>query len=404
MFKRRYPIFLLVLFASLGVLSCLFEAEDFLDLENSFFVSQVHASGIDEEGDQLGAALAVGDFNGDGFEDVAQGAPGEDGEAGAVLIFLGSEGGITTGTMVTHADAGEAAEDGDRFGAAMTVGDFNFDGFEDLVVGAPGEAPGADPASGAVFVFPGGVAGITQGFMLTQADAGGSNDAGDEFGFAMATGDVDGDQFEDLIVGAPGDAPDGGPRSGSVCIYPGTHNGLIPGQGYAISQSNVAGETNEEGDRFGEAIETGQFNGFGGVDIGDGFADLAVGAPGEVANPRSGAVYLFLGDRAGIGIDSDGDGVGGDGFQLLSTAAGLALRDGDRFGAELGVGDSNNDGVLPVGTTTPGPSSCSWPTRRGGSPRPSSSPRARRVGATSRATSSDQPWPLASSIRMASRS
>ncbi|MGH7253971.1 MAG: VCBS repeat-containing protein, partial [Nitrospiraceae bacterium] len=149
-------------------------ADEVLNLNESFFVTQADVGEVNEQGNQSGAAITDGDFNGDGFVDLAVGSPGEgpDAGSGAASIFLGSEAGLTTGSFITQAAAGADDDEEDRFGAALFAGDFNGDGFEDLVVAAPGEAPDTDPRSGAVFIFPGSEEGITAGFMITQTAAG----------------------------------------------------------------------------------------------------------------------------------------------------------------------------------------------------------------------------------------
>ena len=146
--------------------------QGFVNLNDSFFITQTDAGGSNEAGDEFGAAVFPGDLDGDGFEDVVVGAPGEGLGSGAVFVFFGSEAGATIGgSSITQSDAGEVSEAGDQFGAAVTSGDFNFDKIEDLVVGAPGEALGLGPRSGAVFVFLGTASGFAPGFLLTQTDA-----------------------------------------------------------------------------------------------------------------------------------------------------------------------------------------------------------------------------------------
>jgi hypothetical protein len=114
--------------------------------------------------------------------DLAVGAPGDDvgaaADAGAVSVFLGVVGG-TGGTSQTVVQ--DNPEAGDRFGAALVVGEFNGDGFEDLVVGAPGENVGATSDAGAANVLFGSAAGLTAGQTLLQDNP----ETGDQFGAAL---------------------------------------------------------------------------------------------------------------------------------------------------------------------------------------------------------------------------
>ena len=106
-------------------------------------------------------ATVMGDFNGDGFDDLAVGSPYEDvgtkSDAGAVNIIFGAPAGITTaGNRWIHQDsAGIAgvAGPGDRFGWALAAGDFNGDGFDDLAIGVPGEDVSSKIDAGAINII-----------------------------------------------------------------------------------------------------------------------------------------------------------------------------------------------------------------------------------------------------------
>src|SRR5262249_43809175 len=141
------------------------------------------------------AATAVkGDFNGDGFGDLAIGAPGENNGAGVVHVLKGSAAGlITPGSQIWSQNSNgnaDTAEPGDEFGRSLAVGNFNGDGFADLAIGVPGENGGA----GAVHVLYGSANGLTalKSQLWTQASAGvGDNpESGDHFGQTLAAGNV----------------------------------------------------------------------------------------------------------------------------------------------------------------------------------------------------------------------
>ena len=260
--------------------------------------------GTSESGDDFGLSTLLVDLNSDQCADLVVGAPGENNGAGSVTVLYGSPAGVgTTGarsfTENTLFGPGSAARS-EVLGSALTSGDLDGDGFTDLVAGAPGEVVQGEPAAGGVFVLWGAAGGLTTGrfgtSLVTQSGSAvpGTPEEADEFGSAVAAGDVNGDGLDDLVAGVPGE--DGG--RGIVQVLPGVTSGLgsEPGVSYGQGTPGVPGAA-EAQDRLGASVATGDATG-------DGIADLAVGAPGENGNGDSrlgaGAVSFLRGSSAGL--------------------------------------------------------------------------------------------------------
>ena len=177
-------------------------------------------------GDRFGTSLTTGDFDGDGFEDLAVAAPMEDikgrANAGMVNVIYGSPLGLTSeGNQSWHQDRPgilDQAEVLDRFGWTLSAGDFDGDGHDDLAAASPFEDVNGMRDAGAVNVIYGSPEGLTAaGSQFWHQDSPGILDqaeAIDLFARALAVGDFDGDGLDDLAVSAPyedyNDQRDGG--------------------------------------------------------------------------------------------------------------------------------------------------------------------------------------------------
>ena len=307
--------------------------------------------GTAERGDQFGSALAAGDFDNDGFADLAVGVVHEGVGtaigAGAVNVLYGSAGGLTgSGSQLFWQGAGGvagAAETEDEFGYALATGDFDNDGFADLAVGVHFESIGSASGAGVVNVLSGSAAGLTgSGSQLFRQGAGGvlgAPEESDQFGSSLAAGDFDNDGFADLAIGAPLETVNSIQLLGSVNVLFGSTGGLTGSGSQLLSegQNGLPGNP-ENADQFGWSLAAGNFNN-------DGFADLAVGLRGEDFD--AGALIELPGSATGL----TGSGAG----VFRQGAGGVAGRSelGDRFAHALAAGDFDNDGFADLAIGAP---------------------------------------------------
>jgi hypothetical protein len=240
------------------------------------------SGGTNNTDDAFGNALAIADFDRDGYDDVAVGIPGEDlthTNQGMVVLYKGTATGFVTWHTITEDTLAAAPANGEKFGSALTAGHFDTDGFLDLAIGAPGEVDGGIPA-GAVFVLRGDGHDFSLMWTLTQGAVFGEGSfPGDQFGAALAVGDLAGVNRHAVIVGAPGNKTTfAGPTTGSVFAFQFNEDGTMLYKPTRIS----AGAS---GDQFGASLEVGSM-------AGNSRRDVAVGAP---STGGVGRVYLLSG-------------------------------------------------------------------------------------------------------------
>ena len=323
--------------------------------------NQVYSGSFDPA--QMGWSVdSAGDVNGDGFEDVIVGARGWDTpggifDEGAVLVFLGSASGIagfdpSTAHAVIQSTGGNA-----EFGSSVAgAGDVNGDGFDDIIIGAPLASPSGLEVSGAAYVFHGGPLGITA---TTTADANAlleSKQLEAHMGHSVASaGDVNGDGFSDVIVGAnlygePFNPPipnQGAGRQGAAFVFLGSATGIVgnePANAHAQLVPWAANTPAQINSNFAASVA-----GVGDVN-GDGYGDVMIGSPAwnrsqpwpglDTGNPpEEGAVFLYHGGPSGITGSN-------------ATDANTRI-EGNQLGAFFGnavsaAGDVNADGFADI--------------------------------------------------------
>jgi Ca2+-binding RTX toxin-like protein len=321
-----------------------------LDLSTLSGANGFKLSGV-TAGDRSGVSVSsAGDINGDGYDDLIVGADAADTPAsnsGASYVVFGKDGGFAANLDLSTLDgtngfklSGVAASDSSGH-AVASAGDVNCDGFDDLIIGARTANPNGSH-SGASYVVFGKAGGFaanlnlftlngTNGFKLSGVAA------GDQSGFSVASaGDVNGDGFADVIIGAYFAAPHGTLSGASYVVF-----GKASGFPANFNLSTLDGSNG-----FKLSGETAQdFSGFSvssaGDVNGDGYDDLFIGA--KNADPHgsnSGSSYVVFGQAGGFAANLDLSTLDGtNGFKLNGVAA------NDVSGFRVAsAGDVNNDG------------------------------------------------------------
>jgi hypothetical protein len=319
-----------------------------LDASAATYLSQeVDGMGGDAEiQDYFGQALAAGDFNGDGFDDLAIGSPGEDHFLGAIHMVFGGGSGLTTAgsLFLMETFLGGSSEEWDELGRQLTSADFDGDGFDDLVIGITGEDLGSAVETGRVCVLYGSPAGYdpsrTQFWSEDVIWGPGANQSEVFFGLALAAGDFDKDGFADLAAGRPGLFLDPGHKDGALTVLMGSTDGLSNARrrDIAAGVEGFPGDPSQHEESFALSLATGDFDG-------DGHFDLAVGSPheDEIGLVDAGAETVIYGALFADGLESGNTAIwtqtaGTVGGNRVRAAAAAALGPkSSRFGLQVSL-------------------------------------------------------------------
>jgi FG-GAP repeat protein len=299
--------------------------------------------GTGQAGDLFGRSLAVGDFNGDGFADLAIGsleAAAGQLEAGQVTVLYGSNTGLrSNGSVVLTRQFVGTSGNPDHFGWALAAGNLGGSPQAELVAGVPGADVAGNDDAGAFDVFTGAPTGLSQAAMqefdLGSSGIPGDPRVGDQLGFSAATGNLGKGSELDLVAGASGRSVGAHPSAGVVLVMYGTPTGLSAA-GSRLFDESTAGVPGTPLDdaHFGDAVRAGSFGRSKELDV-------AIGAPEERIGGTTGAGSVTVLYGSPIGLQTT------NAQRFTQATPGMAGVPGtsDHFGASLATGNVGRSSV-----------------------------------------------------------
>jgi hypothetical protein len=288
-------------------------------LNQTFTQGSAGIPDVAEAADYFGWSLATGDFNADGYADLAVGAPYEDYEVyigppppfitytnmGVATVIYGSATGLNgSKPAVELSRNGVDYDNEDHFGWALAAGNFGNGSAADLAVGSPfDDTDGSN--NGTVSIFYGHTGGIdgSPSAVFAQSDPDINGDPNDQenFGAALAAGNFGRSSHADLVVGVPNDTVETKQLAGSVNVLYGSSSGITTtgDQRWTQDSPGMAGAA-EYPDHFGSALAVAEFGR-------STRADLAVSAPCEAIGAVScaGGVHVIFGTKTGLSATGD---------------------------------------------------------------------------------------------------
>ncbi|MCK5773849.1 MAG: FG-GAP repeat protein [Thermoplasmata archaeon] len=277
-----------------------------------------------------------GDINGDGYDDLIIGSPGNDeyiSESGQVYIIFGKRTGWTTDVSLSNADASyHGTLSGENIGLSLSiVGDINKDGYDDIAIGGPGAKIG-DDVPGKIYLIFGRSSGWEMDMLLDSPDASFIGEDHLDYAGSMISGagDVNGDGFDDMLIGAYGN-DDGGDRAGKTYLVFGRPNSwpqedpldtksnasFIGGSVIGLSGLDVTGVGDVNKDGYDDFMIAEYENDTGGENAGQTYFFYGKQIGWSLDAMLSGSDVSFIGeaphDKCGDGISGDGD-INGDGY------------------------------------------------------------------------------------------